>query len=85
MTDILYSDTALEQLEGLDSEAAERLVSKLEEAREWTEHRLSSLSNSPYYSVRAGDYRAIVDWDRDADNIRVLATGNRRNVYDRNL
>lgn len=85
MTDILYSDTALEQLENLDSEAAARLVSKIEEATEWTEHRLSSLTNSPYYSVRAGDYRAIVDWDREADEIRVLAAGHRRNVYDRNL
>jgi|AntDeeMinimDraft_5_1070356.scaffolds.fasta_scaffold01315_6 mRNA interferase RelE/StbE len=81
MTDILYSDTALEQLETLDSEASERLVSKLEEAAEWTEHRLSSLSNSSYYSVRAGDYRAIVDWDRDTDELRVLAAGHRRNVY----
>lgn len=85
MADILYSDRALEQLEDLETEHSKRIVSKLEEATEWTEHRLRSLSNSPYYSVRAGDYRAIVDWDRDTDELRVLAAGHRRNVYDRNL
>ena len=85
MTDILYSEKALEQLENLDSEVNERIVSKLEEAADWTEHRLSPLSNSPFYKVRAGDYRGIVEWNRENDELRVRAVGHRRNIYDREL
>ncbi|MFB6176400.1 MAG: type II toxin-antitoxin system RelE/ParE family toxin [Halobaculum sp.] len=70
---------------GLDSEARERVLKKLAEARDWTEHRLDPLSNYPYYKLRAGDYRAIVDWDREADVLVVEAVGHRRNVYDRHL
>ena len=56
-----------------------------DEAREWTEHRLDPLSGYPYYKLRAGDYRAIITWDRDADVLVVEAVGHRRNVYDRHL
>lgn len=85
MTDVRVTDRADEQLNSLDSAARERLIGKIEEATEWTEHRLSPLTNSPYYSLRAGDYRAIVKWDRENDVLTVIAAGHRRNIYDRNL
>jgi mRNA interferase RelE/StbE len=85
VTDLDYSERAVEHLEGLEREHARRLVNKLEEACEWTEHRLRTLSGTPYYSVRAGDYRAIVDWDRENDVLLVKAAGHRRNIYDRYL
>ena len=85
MTDVELTPQAEEHLEGLDPEARERVLTKLDEAREWTEHRLDPLSGYPYYKLRAGDYRAILTWDRDADVLVVEAVGHRRNVYDRRL
>jgi mRNA interferase RelE/StbE len=38
-----------------------------------------------HYKLRAGDYRAIITWDRDEDVLIVEAVGHRRNVYDRHL
>ena len=35
--------------------------------------------------LRAGDYRAIITWDRSEDLLRVEAVGHRRNIYDRHL
>lgn len=61
------------------------MLNKVEEATEWTEHRLERLSGYPYYKLRIGDYRAIVDWDRGNDVLVVEAVGHRRNVYDRHL
>ena len=81
MTDVELTLQAEEHLEGLDPEARERVLTKLDEAREWTEHRLDPLSGYPYYKLRAGDYRAIIAWDRDADVLVVEAVGHRRNVY----
>lgn len=85
MTDVEITSQADEHLEGLESEARERVLKKLAEAKDWTEHRLEPLSGYPYYKLRAGDYRAIITWDRDADRLVVEAVGHRRNVYDRHL
>lgn len=85
MTDVEYTEQALQHLESLETEVAERVLNKVEEATEWTEHRLEPLSGYPYYKLRVGDYRVIVGWDRDADVLVVEAVGHRRNVYDRHL
>lgn len=85
MTEVEITAKADEHLKSLDAEARERVLKKLAEAREWTEHRLDPLSGYPYYKLRAGDYRAIVSWDREADVLYVEAVGHRRNVYDRHL
>jgi len=85
MTDVEITPQAEEQLDDLDSDVRERVLRKLAEAREWTDHRLDPLSGWPYYKVRVGDYRVIVTWDRDDDRIVAEAVGHRRNVYDRHL
>jgi mRNA interferase RelE/StbE len=85
MTEVEYTEKAVEHLESFDPPTAERVMDKVGEAREWTEHRLEPLSNYPYYKLRIGDYRAIIAWDREHDVIRVEAVGHRRNVYDRHL
>jgi mRNA interferase RelE/StbE len=85
MTDVEITPQADEHLAALDAEPRERILRKLDEAREWTEHRLDPLSNYSYYKLRAGDYRVILTWDRDEDVLIVEAVGHRRNVYDRHL
>jgi mRNA interferase RelE/StbE len=60
MTDVEYTEQALGHLEGLDAQVADPVMNKVDEATEWTEHRLDPLSGYPYYKLRAGDYRAII-------------------------
>ncbi|GAB3701675.1 type II toxin-antitoxin system RelE family toxin [Halorubrum pallidum] len=83
--EVEYTEQALDHLDDLDPQVADRVLNKVEEATEWTDHRLESLSGYPYYKLRAGDYRAIIAWDRNADRLRVEDVGHRRNVYDRHL
>lgn len=85
MTEVEYTEQAVSHLESLDPQVADRVLNKIEEATEWTEHRLEPLSGYPYYKLRAGDYRAIISWDRAEDKLVVEAVGHRRNVYDRHL
>ena len=85
MTDVEYTEQALEHLEDLEDHVADRVMNKADEATEWTDHRLERLSGYPYYKLRAGDYRAIITWDKDEDVLIVEAVGHRRNVYDRHL
>lgn len=85
MTEVEYTEKSIDHLERLESDVARRVIDKVDEASEWTEHRLEPLTGWPYYKLRVGDYRAIVTWDRRRDLLRVEAVGHRRNVYDRHL
>jgi mRNA interferase RelE/StbE len=85
MTEVKYTEKAIDHLESLEPYVADRILNKIDEATEWTEHRIEPLSGYPYYKLRAGDYRAIIAWDREADVLRVEAVGHRRNIYDRHL
>jgi mRNA interferase RelE/StbE len=85
MTEVEYTEQAIGHLEDLDPQVTDRVMNKVDEATEFTEHRVEKLSGYPYYKVRAGDWRAIVAWDRENDVLRVEAVGHRRNVYDRHL
>lgn len=82
--EIDYSEQAVEQLKDLETEDAERIVSKLDDVVWQPDHYLKSLSGSPYYRLRVGDYRVIVDWQRDEDPqvLFVRELGHRRNIYD---
>ena len=86
MTEVRVTQAAEEDLANLETEAAERILSKLEDATEWGPDRyLKRLSGADLYSIRAGDYRGICNWDRENNIIILHAAGHRRNVYDRNL
>ena len=50
MTAVEYTETALNHLDGLDPQVADRVMNKIEETTEWTEHRLEPLPGYPYYS-----------------------------------
>lgn len=85
MTAVEITAKADDHLESLDPDAREQVLKKLHQAKEWTDHHLDPLSGWPYYKLRAGDYRAIITWDREEDVLLVEAVGHRRNVYDRHL
>lgn len=85
MSDVVITSQADEHLKQLETEDRDRVLKKLAEAREWTDHRLERLSGWPYYKLRVGDYRVIITWDQEADTLVVKAVGHRRNVYDRHL
>jgi mRNA interferase RelE/StbE len=85
MTDAEYTEQAINQLEDLENHVADRVMNKVNEATEWTDHHLEPLSGYPYYKLRVGDYRAIITWDSEKDILTVEAVGHRRNVYDRHL
>lgn len=83
--DIEYSTRAVEQLEDLETEIADRITSKLDDVAWNPEHYLQGrkMTNSPHYSLRVGDYRAIIDWRRNEtpEVLFIRRVGHRDNVY----
>ena len=82
MTKVMLSPAAAEWLSNAEPPVREQMRKRLHLAGDDPEHFLSSLTNSPYYRLRAGNYRALIDWDRKDDVLLVLAIDHRRSFYD---
>ncbi|HET7325457.1 MAG TPA: type II toxin-antitoxin system RelE/ParE family toxin [Halococcus sp.] len=84
--EIEYSTRAVDQLERLETEDAERIVSKLDDVTWNVEHYLRGrrMSGEPHYSLRVGDHRVVIDWQRNKtpEVLFVRRVGHRSNVYD---
>lgn len=83
MTEIVVSDTAADWLRDSEPDVRDRIMKKLRSIEDFPDHYLKRLSNSPYYRLRVGDYRIVIDWQRE-ENPEVLFVreiGHRRNVY----
>ena len=53
--------------------------------RDWPDHFLKPLTGYSYFRLRVGDYRAIIDWRKERDELWVIAVGHRRNIYERDI
>jgi len=81
--DIIWSDSAARQLRKLDRTVARRIFDRVGELREDPTRHVSKLVNSPYYRLRVGDYRVILDIQRNVLRILVLKVGRRDAIYER--
>ena len=80
--DLLFSDLAMKQLLKLEKETRERIIAPLERIRIRAEVYVRKLVGDEGYRLRVGNYRIIVDLDKEKFIILVLRMGHRRNVYE---
>ena len=79
--DLIYSETALKSLKKLEKQIRERVIHVLERIRIRPHPYVKKLIGSPYFSLRAGDYRIILDIVENKLIILVLELGHRKNIY----
>jgi mRNA interferase RelE/StbE len=83
MYEIIYSDSALKQLDKLNNQTRERIINAVERLRMRPyEYNLKKLVGITGYRLRVGDYRVILDIDNNKLIILVLKVGHRKNIYD---
>ena len=81
--EVRYDPKAEKQLEKLPKEIASRIVRKLGEVAQ-TGRGIESINDKEYgHKIRVGDYRAIVDVERNPDIIWVRVVGHRSTIYKR--
>lgn len=83
MYELIFSDISLKQLNKLEKNIQERIISSLERIRIRPESYLIRLVDDPGYKLRVGDYRVIIDLDKTKLIILVIKIGHRRNIYKR--
>ncbi len=81
MYQIIVSDKAKRQLEKLSGDLRDRIGNALERIRIRPNHFVLRLVGSPYFRLRVGDYRVILNILDDKLVILVLEVGHRRNIY----
>lgn len=81
MYEIIVSDKAEEQMRKLPREMADRMGCAFERIKIRPHSFVKRLVGSPYYRLRVGDYRVILDIQQTKLIILVLELGHRRNVY----
>ena len=81
MYDIILSDKAKQQLKKLPSEIKNRISTTIERIKIRPYYFIKRIINSPYFRLRVGDYRIILDIKNSELVILVIGIKNRKNVY----
>ncbi len=80
--EVFFSDLALKQLRKLDLEIRQRIIATIERIRIRPDEYVRKLVGDDVYRLRVGNYRVILDLDKEKLIILVLRIGHKRNVYD---
>ncbi|WP_373188817.1 type II toxin-antitoxin system RelE/ParE family toxin [Halolamina sp.] len=67
MAAVLVSERAADWLEDAEPDVRDRVRTKIQSIRDFPGHYLERLSGSALYRLRIGDYRAIIDWDKNRE------------------
>lgn len=81
MYEITITDNAKKQLKKLERNIQERILTALERIRVRPEAFITKLVGDNAYKLRVGDYRVLMDVDKNKLTILVIKIGHRRNVY----
>ena len=83
MYSLVYSEEALKYLRKLNKSLQLRIISTLERCRIRHYAHVKKLVGSPYFRLRVGDYRVIMDISNNELRIFVIEVGHRKNIYKR--
>jgi len=81
MYELIYSKKVVKQLKKLEKELVERIISALERIRIRPEDHVKKLVGVPYFRLRVGNYRVIIDIKHNELRILVLEVGHRKKIY----
>ncbi len=81
--EIIFTETAKIQLKKLELPIQKRIISVIERIRLRPESFVKKLVGMPYYRLRVGDYRVIIDIQRNRLIIMIMELGHRKHIYDK--
>ena len=81
MATVLLHPDVEKKLQSLPNDIEDRIRSKLKDAGKNPDRHLKPLKGRDDYSLRIGKRRAIIDWDKERDELRVLEIDTRDTVY----
>lgn len=80
---VLWSEKSVKQLEKLDKKTSQRIYDSVMGCVGDPFKVASRLTGSPFYKIRVGNYRVILDLQQNKMIIFVIQTDHRKRVYNR--
>jgi mRNA interferase RelE/StbE len=81
MYTLVYAEEFLKQMRKLDKGTQKRIISTLDRIKIRPYPHVKKLVGNPYFRLRVGNYRVILDIKEDKLIIYVLEIGHRRSIY----
>ena len=79
--EIIWSESAIRELKKIDRSIGKRIYDKITLLKDDPYHNVIKLVNSPYFRLRVGDYRVILDIQKNQLRILIIKIGHRKNIY----
>ena len=79
--EIIWSASAIKDLKKIDRPIAKRIFDAITRLKEDPYHNIIKLTNSSYYRLRVGDYRVILDIEKNKLRILIIKIGHRKKIY----
>jgi len=81
MYQVIFTPKAGKQLAKLPKDIQVRILQALKRIRIRPESHLTKLIDDPAYKFRVGDYRLIVDLNKNQLSVLVIKISHRKNIY----
>ncbi|MBS3056829.1 MAG: type II toxin-antitoxin system RelE/ParE family toxin [Candidatus Aenigmarchaeota archaeon] len=81
MYSVVFSELAIKQLKKLEKNLQKRIISTIERCRIRPHAYVKRLVGSPYFRLRVGDYRVIVDIRNNELKVHIIQIDHHRKVY----
>ncbi len=78
---VIWSEKSVKQLEKIDTKNAQKIYDSVLDCTENPFKAVNRLTNSPFYRLRAGNYRVILDLQQSKMTIFVVETDHRGRIY----
>ena len=79
---IIWSDFASNSINKLDRTITKQIYNKVGELKENPYRYVKKLIGSPYFRLRVGDYRVIMEINQGILQILIVKVGHRSTIYD---
>jgi mRNA interferase RelE/StbE len=79
--EVIWSEKSVKQLEKIDKKNAKKIYESVLDCTEDPFRAVMRLTNSPFYRLRVGNYRVILDLQQSKMIIFVLETDHRGKTY----
>lgn len=81
MFDLFFTEESKKFLKKLNKQHSNRIIASLERCKIRPHAHVKKLVSSPYFRLRVGDYRVILDIKAGKLIIIVVELGHRKNIY----
>ena len=79
---VIWSEKSVTQLKRMDKKTVQKIYDYVLDCAKEPFNAVTRLSNSPFYRMRVGNYRVILDLQQKKMVIFVITADHRKRVYD---